>query len=275
MSTQSPVENPWSSSAGTFPFIREHIKKCNANNIRVSVAILIAVPIFVFFFGIPFLKSNTSLRLLICVICLVIGLPIYAIWNLIRSLNWQSNPQAHPALQWAELGAPFQVADHIDREIGNKEQHIRIGPALFTPSWLLRYGAWGVETVLLANVVWVYKKVTTNKTYGITTSKTYELQIFAQNGKGLLVQNVKEAQVDEILRLMEVRTPWALIGFSPELEKAWKSNRAEVLQAVAKRRADHEAAQKMATTGQAETVPQTASPLPFDLPLHDAPEPAR
>ena len=48
----------------------------------------------------------------------------------------------------------------------------------------------------------------------------------------------KEQPTDEMLRAIAGRAPWAVMGYSNELDQAWKKDRAGFLAAVDRRKAE-------------------------------------
>jgi hypothetical protein len=98
----------------------------------------------------------------------------------------------------------------------------------------------------IEDIVWAYKQVTQHRTNGIPTGKTYNAQFWDRHGVRITVSG-KEPVVNQALEAVAQRSPWVLAGFSPELEKTWKQNRAAVIEAVEQRRRQ--------VLGQAQGVP--------------------
>jgi len=261
-----PVANPWSTApvAAAKPFLLNHLSRCRRNNITAATITLVVVPTISVIGFEPFFANVTSLRLILITIAAAIIAPIWAIATLIKNLKWASNPYSHPALNWQEVGQPQQVVEMIDADFYMTEYHEKIGPALFTPSWLLKYSNWHVDAVPFVAIVWAYKHVTVNKSYGITTGKTYSLHLYSRSGQKFEVTNVKEQQVNEILVNINRRAPWAIIGFSKELEATWNKSRAQMIQQVDARRYQYH--QKAAEAAEAAENAAVAPPVPaYDL----------
>jgi hypothetical protein len=113
--------------------------------------------------------------------------------------------------------------------------HTKVGDLHLTPTWLAHLKSSDLKATRFDDIAWIYKMVTTHRTNGVRTGTTYTAQIWDRHGAQMIVQ-AKEDVVNEMLNATVQRAPWALAGHNPEIEKAWKSNRASVLAAVDQRR---------------------------------------
>jgi hypothetical protein len=77
--------------------------------------------------------------------------------------------------------------------------------------------------------------VTQRRVNGIPAGKSYAAQIWDRHGVCMTVVG-SETLVNQALEVACQRAPWLLAGFSTELEKTWKSNRAAMIAAVDQRR---------------------------------------
>ena len=125
-------------------------------------------------------------------------------------------------------------------------EHPKAGGVHLTPNWLVHSAPASLSATRIDDVVWAYKQVTQHRTNGIPTGKTYAAQIWDRHGVRITVAG-KEPVVNQALEAVAQRSPWVLAGFSPELEKTWKQNRAAVIDAVEQRRRQ--------VLGQAQGVP--------------------
>jgi hypothetical protein len=80
-------------------------------------------------------------------------------------------------------------------------------------------------------MVWVYKKVTKHSINFIPTGKTYSVVLVGRH-RQRIEEQMKEKAVNEMLADLAARVPWALFGFTKELEKAWQKDPAGVIAAV-------------------------------------------
>jgi hypothetical protein len=157
-----------------------------------------------------------------------------AIWNLIKFLQRMADPTAHPVYRaLATYGPAEAVAASVDAEVAGPGA-TRIGSTVLTPHWLLRRGTYLINAVRLDDLVWVYRKVTQHRTYFVNTGKTYAAVLFTKQGKTIEI-TAKDAQATDIATNVMQRAPWAFVGYTPELVKAWKANRQSLIKAVTDR----------------------------------------
>jgi hypothetical protein len=128
----------------------------------------------------------------------------------------------------AALGDAGQVRASIDAE-ADMPSVIRIRRLRVAPSWLLVERFLGVEAVRLEDVVWVFKRVVRGGANFI------EAVVCTRDGGRFGVQG-KDAEVDAMLQVIHRKAPWALAGYSPNVEHFWTFERHKVLQAVEERR---------------------------------------
>jgi hypothetical protein len=169
-------------------------------------------------------------------VMLGLGIPLFGlcVFGIVRAIQRSNDPSAHPIMRaLARFGPPDYVASQIDAEL--LADHPKVGNVHLTPTWLVQATAAKLDATRLDDVVWAYKKVTQHRTNGIPTGKTYAAQVWDRHGVCITVAG-KEAFVNQVLDAAAQRVPWMLAGYSAELEKSWKSNRAAVLEAVDQRR---------------------------------------
>ena len=168
---------------------------------------------------------------------LAIGIPVLLIglFNVFRALRRSLNPGAHPAMQALKAYGPAQsVAALLDAEASGPGV-TRAGQATVTPNWLIKTTPLSLDVVRLDDLAWIYKKVTTQRVYFIPTGKTFAAILRGQKGKLVEVAG-KEDEVTRVLQAVAHRVPWVFAGYSAEMDKAWRSDQAGVLQAVNERR---------------------------------------
>jgi hypothetical protein len=165
-----------------------------------------------------------------------LGIPLFGLclWGLARAIRRSNDSSTHPILRaLGRFGPPDYVASQIDAEM--LAEHPKVGGVHLTPSWLVHAAPANLSATRIEDVVWAYKQVTQHRTNGIPTGKTYAAQIWDRHGVRITVIG-KEPVVNQALEAVAQRSPWVLAGFSPELEKTWKQNRAAVIEAVEQRR---------------------------------------
>lgn len=148
-----------------------------------------------------------------------IGLVVGCIIAIRRTVN----PSLQTEIKYLErFGSTEDTISQIDEEMDSP--HTTIGDCDLTSNWLVLTQPGSVQTVRFEDIVWIYKEVTQNRTYGIPTHKSYSLHIFDRFG----VQSTftsSEANVDELLAAISERSPRAVIGHSTEREQQWNEDR--------------------------------------------------
>jgi len=80
--------------------------------------------------------------------------------------------------------------------------------------------------------------VSTSKSGTKSVDASYYAMVCDRFGVKLnLMAGRKEAQVDEMLAALVNRAPWAVVGYSKELETAWNKDRSEFIESVLRRMA--------------------------------------
>lgn len=92
--------------------------------------------------------------------------------------------------------------------------------------------------LLSDTLVWAYMQVTNHKRGLITVSRDYAILLHTRKG-GLYQHYVKsEAQTKEILDQINRVLPWVILGYSDEINKAYKKDRDSLIQACDRKRAE-------------------------------------
>ncbi len=84
------------------------------------------------------------------------------------------------------------------------------------------------------DLLWAYKKVTKHSINLIPTGKTYQAVVQAYGGAAELPGSQKK--VDELLQEFAKRAPWAIVGFSAEIQQLWTKQNRDFCAAVEERR---------------------------------------
>ncbi len=87
------------------------------------------------------------------------------------------------------------------------------------------------------DLVWAYTHVTRTRMYGvITVGKTYVVALRTRNRKQYMHGVKNEGQAKAVLEKIHETWPWVLIGYSGEMDEAYRKNLPAVLRAVDERR---------------------------------------
>ena len=164
---------------------------------------------------------------------LIIGLPVLALagWNLSKVVRRTSEIQTSPV--WKNL-AIYGNAEQLSQQIEAELQPAMIrkyGKLQIGQQWMVRRKTFGTWASPIADLVWIYKKVTKHSVNFIPTGKTYSVVLVGRH-RQRIEEQMKEKAVNEMLADLTARVPWALFGFTQDLEKAWQKDTAGVIAAV-------------------------------------------
>lgn len=167
---------------------------------------------------------------------MILGLPLgaLAVWNCIKAMRRSSNESEMPAVSaLAAYGNVDQLCMEIDSE--RKLQNIRYGDLQVTQSWIMRQGFFSVWLCPMDDLAWVYKKVTKHSVYFIPTGRTFAVIIYTGHRRRMEV-NMPEPLANQLITGLVTRAPWAIYGFSPATDKAWRKDTQSFLRTVAERK---------------------------------------
>ncbi len=132
----------------------------------------------------------------------------------------------HPlAKSLCRFGIPREVADTIETETAGIRR-FRIGRITLLDRWL----DCGAHVFRVDDLVWIYKLVVR-----VNGSPVYYVKLHDRHGYQTSMA-MKERHVDATLTALFTLSPWVFAGFDPQLDNAWKTNRARLIDAVDQRR---------------------------------------
>jgi hypothetical protein len=153
-------------------------------------------------------------------ICLPVLL--FAGWNLRRLTLRVQNPSTHPIIRaLGRYSSVPEVTMEIESELRGETE--AVGSARVSQNWILVSETFGVSICQISEIVWAYKKVTKRSINFIPTGKTYSATVFRRSGSYFRVDG-REKEMDHLLHLIASRAPWALLGYSDEVDKLTRSN---------------------------------------------------
>jgi len=166
---------------------------------------------------------------------IIIPVFLIVIWNLFKFAQRNNSYEEHPVYKkLGNYGVASDIAARIDNEI--LTQTPITGSVKITPSWLLIERFFTIDIENLSDIMWIYKKITTHKAYGvITTGQTFELCIMTRTGKAIYTQG-KEILINEIIAGICKKAPWVIAGFSGELKNLWERQRNTFIATVDQKR---------------------------------------
>ncbi|MDB5302134.1 MAG: hypothetical protein JWO87_3797 [Phycisphaerales bacterium] len=161
-------------------------------------------------------------------LALLVPAGLLVLFNVVRALSRTVSLDAarHPLVRRLKpFGDPMTIAAEIDREAS--DQSVRtVGTAVVTRSWVLRPMRFRLIVVRIEDIVWAYHQ---------NTGGRHTAMLFTRDGKIRPVW-LKKGTVDELLRLVAERAPWAFAGFDVQRLKTWSRGRQEVIAAADERR---------------------------------------
>jgi uncharacterized protein DUF6709 len=154
----------------------------------------------------------------------------------VRARAQLRDPAAHAAVaraaSWGELGAMSAAVRGEFERPGR-----RSGPVFLTENYAVTSSFYRFDVVRLDDLLWAYKRVTKKSVNLIPVGKDFHA-ILACVG-GTVEFKAKESEVDETLRWVASRVPWAVFGHSKEIEEMMKKDPAGFAAGVAERRRQH------------------------------------
>jgi hypothetical protein len=170
-------------------------------------------------------------------IALALGIPAFALaaWLIAKVMRRRADVSTHPVVQRACIyGSLDNVAQQFDMDLqGNT---IKIGRATITQSWIFLPSRFGLAICHVPDLIWAYKKVTKHYTNFIPSGKTYEIVMYDRFGKPLQMQ-ARQKKIDAVLTVLAERSPWAVFGYSDDLNKTLRTNWGGFIAAVDQRKA--------------------------------------
>ena len=157
------------------------------------------------------------------------------LWGGAELYGWkrqQRDRTLHPIVKrLSRYGQAEIVAQSIEQELGMSNGAIDKKTKL-TASWLIHRAQLELEIGKLADIVWVYFQVTSNRLHGvIPIGNTYTVICYDRDGGKLEIPGAK-AQVMAIVEQLQMRLPWAIVGYTDEIELAWRSDRSNFIAMV-------------------------------------------
>jgi hypothetical protein len=148
----------------------------------------------------------------------------------------RSKRRAYPLVrELSRLCEADAVAAAVDAEVRAGAEPFARGRVLLTRSWLLYATVLHLSVIRLADVVWVFKRVTQHRTNGLPTGRDFEL-ILRTSRRGTWSVCAREREVDRLLAELAVRLPGVLAGYDAELDRCWLLDPDGVIRAVEDRR---------------------------------------
>lgn len=159
------------------------------------------------------------------------------LYGLVTDLRRELDERTHPILKaLSRFGALELTRGQLDLELA-AEHPILSKKFHLTRSWLVYTAGSKFMATRFEDIAWYYLHIHTTRTYGIVVARTYSVVVCDRFGAQLMMAvGNKEPPALEVLDAIARRAPWAIGGYSQDLVKAWKKDRAGFLAQVEKRR---------------------------------------
>jgi len=144
--------------------------------------------------------------------------------------------ETHPAVKRARLwGDPIGISVEAEREFNGQVRYKAAGVVL-TDNFAFQKSFFVFNLYRFHDLLWAYKKVTQRRVNFIPTGKSYSALLHFYGGNMNFM--AKEKRVEEVLQFCAGRAPWAVIGYSADLNKLFTKQVKDFCAAVEARRRD-------------------------------------
>lgn len=148
------------------------------------------------------------------------------------------DPSTHPAVaRVAGWGDPISMAVEIERE--HRHPWRRSGTVSITDRFIVNSSFFTFDVLRLSELLWAYKKVTKKSVNFVPVGKDFHAVLVCLGGSVEWKGNEKE--VEEALHHAAARAPWAVFGYSKELESQFRKSAAAFVAAIAARQRQYQA----------------------------------
>jgi hypothetical protein len=151
------------------------------------------------------------------------------VFSVFTGMMRYGNPLNHPTFQrLGRMGTVEDVVHKIEKEMTLGAE--TVAKLQLTNSYLIHQTGASFEAMRYQDIVWLYKMVKSGR-YG----KTYIATFCDKHGHQIAIQ-AKDSEVDEMLKAVFPHAPWALAGYTDDVNKAWNRDREQLIQAVEQRK---------------------------------------
>lgn len=169
----------------------------------------------------------------------IVGLLVLGIFVLIKGVpawRYWRDPSAHPACKRiAGWGHPVLISSAVEREWSSPPPRFKGSGWRIKDEYLIQATCFTFDVLRLSDLVWAYKTVTQHTMWFIIPAgKTCAVRLICANGTATIESREKTA--DQILLYAAQHVPWAVFGFSQELQGYYNKDARGFCAAVAQRK---------------------------------------
>jgi hypothetical protein len=167
---------------------------------------------------------GSGVALIFVILLVMYGLPA---WRYARDVS------SHPVVKRVQLwGDPLSTAVEARRE--SASPRYKGGGWRVADKYLIRSAPFAFDLLRVSDLLWAYKRVTKHSVNFIPTGKTYSGVLVCYGGAAEITG--REKNVDALLAFAAERAPWAVLGYSEDLNKLFKQKTQEFCGAVEQRK---------------------------------------
>lgn len=189
----------------------------------------------------PLLLDTQGFRKEGYIIFAVAAVFLWLLWVFLRrSLRYAMDPSTHPLLQRvAKWGDVHLISAEVERDLQDATRFHAHGDML-TDNYAVVDTFFIFNVLRMRDLLWAYKKITRRRIYFfIPAGKEYEAILKFYGGQVAFRKfgyGHREERVEEVLKWVAERAPWAVLGYSDQLNTLFTKQPAEFAQAVEARR---------------------------------------
>jgi hypothetical protein len=167
---------------------------------------------------------GSGVALIFVILLVMYGLPA---WRYARDVS------SHPVVKRVELwGDPLSTAVEARREAASPRY--KGGGWRVADKYLIRSAPFAFDLLRVSDLLWAYKRVTKHSVNFVPTGKTYSGVLVCYGGAAEITG--REKNVDALLAFAAERAPWAVLGYSDDLNKLFKQKTQEFCGGVEQRK---------------------------------------
>lgn len=224
-------------------FVRA-VRRCNRRLLTYNLPFVVYFAAFIVMARLGydldhFAKTGNTVMLVFFCVGMLMALPaLVAGWNMVKWVRRKLDPGKHPSF------AVFGAGGRLRGRSGEASEALLAGPFLLesdyvrmTDEWIATFDKWGFEVHRLEDVVWIFTTEyteTVNAVVEVAHEDGFALKTIG--GDTVSVSMGSQEAAASILDEIEARVPWAVRGYSDELQQAWLYAREDFLAKVAARR---------------------------------------
>jgi hypothetical protein len=167
-----------------------------------------------------------------CVVAALLALLLWFFGR--RSLARMLNPESHPLVKRVSQWGDLQLISHqVESELN--DVRLSAGSVRVTDNFAVEKSLLSFDLYRLHDLLWGYEKIVRRRVYFvIPAGKSYAAVLKFYGGN--LQVSASEAKVRELLKYVAGRAPWAVFGYTEQLNTLFSKQTAEFTRAVEARR---------------------------------------